>query len=86
MIRNRKRTVKFNKISTELMKLKNPAKRALLQRFFKTGKGEYGFGDIFLGVTVFQQRVVARKFADLPLEDVKEILGSKSMSSAFRDF
>ena len=59
------------------MKLKNPAKGAFLQRFFKTGKGEYGFGDIFLGVTVPQQRVVASKFADLPLEDIKQMLGSK---------
>ena len=54
----------------------NPEKAVFLQRFFKTGKGEYGEGDCFLGVTVPEQRRVARAFAGLELEEIAELLAS----------
>lgn len=49
---------------------------SILRRFFKTGPGEYGEGDIFIGVKVPQTRSVARAFRSAPLNAVKELLKS----------
>ncbi len=55
----------------------NPSKAKLLQRFFKTGKGEYGEGDIFYGITVPVQRKIASEFKELPVNELQELLDSK---------
>lgn len=55
----------------------NPAKAIILQRFFKTGKGEYGEGDVFLGIQVPQLRLVAKQFATISLKEVEQLLNSK---------
>jgi len=47
-----------------------------LQRFFKTGKGQYGAGDVFIGVRVPQTRTVCRQFKNLPLGEIEKLLAS----------
>src|SRR3989344_4598146 len=61
----------------DLQKLENSQKAKILSRFFKTGKGEYGEGDIFLGITVPQTRSIAKKYTNLNLKDLEKLLSSK---------
>jgi len=55
----------------------DPKKAEVLKGFFKTGKGYYGEGDIFIGVTVPHTRSVAKEYRKLSLAEVKKVLYSK---------
>lgn len=59
-----------------LLDAANPAKIAILSRFFKTGPGEYGEGDLFIGLTVPLNRAIARDYYAAPLETIACMLRS----------
>lgn len=56
--------------------LADPAQAAFLQRFFKTGPGQYGEGDRFLGIRVPAVRRLVREFRATPLHDAVALLAS----------
>lgn len=64
-------------IQRAIRKKADPKRAKSLQRYFKTGPGEYGEGDVFLGLSVPQCREVAKLHKDLPLKDVQTLLKSE---------
>ena len=61
----------------ELTAVARPEKVSILSSFFKTGKGEYGYGDRFIGVTVPDNRAIAVKYAiQAGFDDIAEMLDS----------
>jgi len=71
------------KASEEIRELANEeiAKHSL--RFFKTDKGQYGFGDIFLGVRAPKIRSIAKKHIDISIADMKTLIQSKYHEERF---
>lgn len=65
-----------SQIKAELEACGNPEKALHLSRFFKTGKGQYGEGDRFMGVTVPEQRAVARKYIAADWDALEELITS----------
>jgi 3-methyladenine DNA glycosylase AlkD len=61
-------------VESELQRLADPADAEVLRRFFKTGPGEYGEGDRFLGIRVPRLRALARTSRSLPHEQVLTLL------------
>ncbi|MFA4999305.1 MAG: DNA alkylation repair protein [Parcubacteria group bacterium] len=63
------------KVKKELLALADKKHAKNLARFFKTRKGEYGEGDIFLGITVPVQRIIAEKyFRETSVDDIERLL------------
>ncbi len=66
----------LSNLKRDLRAAANPEKAAFFPRFFKAGPGEYAEGDKFLGVTVPMQRLIAKKYKDLRLDDVEKLIMS----------
>jgi 3-methyladenine DNA glycosylase AlkD len=64
-------------VRRRLQEVGDPKDALFLQRFFKTGPGQYGAGDHFLGIRVPTTRTLSREFADLPIADVEKLLHDK---------
>lgn len=67
----------LSKLRNELRAAADPEKAAFFPRFFKAGPGGYAEGDKFLGVTVPNQRTIAKKYKDLPLKDIEKLVMSQ---------
>lgn len=63
-------------VRAALAEVADPADAIQLQRFFKTGPGEYGAGDVFIGVRVPVTRSIAKRFTALPLDEIDKLLDS----------
>jgi len=69
-------TLKAREVQKQLKPLSNPEHAAVSQRFFKTGPGEYGEGDLFIGIRVPVLRKLAAEFKELPVSESKILLRS----------
>jgi 3-methyladenine DNA glycosylase AlkD len=69
-------TQSLEDIQKKLKNLGNKEKAKIHQRFFKTGPGEYGEGDVFIGVTVPELRKLTKEFKVLPFKEIKHLLRS----------
>jgi 3-methyladenine DNA glycosylase AlkD len=68
----------LNELKKEVAELRNPENAKNLQRFFKTGKGQYGEGDVFLGIKMpINRKIVKKYWKYIPLKDIQELLNSK---------
>ncbi|MDR0769784.1 MAG: DNA alkylation repair protein [Burkholderiales bacterium] len=61
----------------ELKTLADPAQALILQRFFKTGKGEYGEGDVFLGIRMPALRALSKQRETPPLTELQTLLDNR---------
>ncbi len=68
---------KADEISAQLRALSSPETAIILQRFFKTGPGQYGEGDIFLGIKVPPLRALAKRHREADLASITTLLASK---------
>ena len=69
-------TKSFEEIQKKLKSLGNEEKAKIHQRFFKTGPGEYGEGDVFIGVTVPELRKLAKEYKTIGRNEIRKLLQS----------
>ncbi len=70
----------------EFFKLSDPKQAQILQRFFKTGKGKYGEGDVFLGIRVPQTRAFAKAGKPWSMPTIEGLLTRKEHEVRFLGF
>lgn len=66
----------YSDVIRDLESYKDPEKAAFFPKFFRTGRGEYGEGDKFIGVTVPHQRKVAKKYKNIDFNQLQKLLNS----------
>ena len=66
----------LKEIKNKLHQLGDRKRAEQSKRYFKTGPGEYGEGDIFLGIPVPELRKLSRTYRDIPLETAEKLLES----------
>lgn len=64
-------------VHKELLGASDSSKARILQKFFKTGRGEYGYGDVFIGVVVPVIRKISKKHVNISLEECEKLLRQK---------
>jgi len=64
------------KIRRKLQQLGSKDKAKVLQKFFKTGPGEYGEGDVFIGIRVPDLRRLVKEYQDITIKEVVQLLSS----------
>ncbi len=67
----------LDKLILELRKVSTPYRAEQSAKFFKTGKGEYGEGDVFIGVDMPTMRSIAKNYTSMSLKDLQTLLESK---------
>ncbi len=68
--------MRAKQVITDLKAFASVGKAAELQRFFKTGPGDYAEGDIFIGVVVPQTRKIAARYKELSLTEIAKLTNS----------
>ncbi len=68
--------MKSQNVVKDLKQQANSEKAIFLSRFFKTGPGEYGYGDKFLGIVVPETRKIAKRYQALELKEISKLLES----------
>jgi uncharacterized protein (UPF0335 family) len=66
-----------SQVQKEIQALANRGRAHDLQKFFQTAPGQYGEGDVFLGLTVPQVRAIAREFKGISLREIEVLIRSK---------
>jgi 3-methyladenine DNA glycosylase AlkD len=61
----------------DIKEISTPAKAKTASRFFKTGPGEYSASDVFIGLTVPEQRLIAKKYQEISFDEIKKLLSHK---------
>ena len=69
--------ISLSQIKTDLKKNSTPKKIKIYQWFFKTGKGQYGEGDVFLGLTSAEVKEVAKKYQAINIKIIAGLLNSQ---------
>ena len=79
----KEKSMGLNQMIDELKSLADPEKARVHQRFFKTRPGEYGEGDLFYGVKVPDIRKIAKKYGNIPYEDIEKLICSQIHEKRF---